>query len=175
MRSQSRFTDARTLLETKVDNQAVQDGKTGKSGARVVADYRGIPTVLSVYAPVDFGGQPYVLLAEIDEAEVLNEAKSWIVICRRGAVMLGRRAARASSLSTDPSGASPTGARSRALRIPNSDRCTVIKAPIQPGSGRHRSSSVDSPRERQRLGDALKPRLVHVRFGSLADVCTDIA
>ena len=40
MRSQSRFTDARTLLETKVNNQAVQDGKTGKSGARVVADYR---------------------------------------------------------------------------------------------------------------------------------------
>jgi methyl-accepting chemotaxis protein len=79
MRSQSRFTDARTLLETKVDNQAVQDGKSGKSGARVVADYRGIP-VLSVYAPVDFGGQPYVLLAEIDEVEVLNEAKSWIVI-----------------------------------------------------------------------------------------------
>jgi methyl-accepting chemotaxis protein len=79
MRSQSRFTDTPTLLETKVENQAVQDGKSGKSGARLVTDYRGI-SVLSVYAPVDFGGQPYVLLAEIDKAEVLNEAKSWIVI-----------------------------------------------------------------------------------------------
>jgi len=79
MRSQSRFTAAPTLLETKVDNPSVRDGKSGKSGARVVADYRGIP-VLSVYAPVDFGGQPFVLLAEIDKAEVLNEAKGWIVL-----------------------------------------------------------------------------------------------
>jgi methyl-accepting chemotaxis protein len=79
MRSQSRFTETPTLLETKVDNQAAQDGKSGKSGARIVADYRGIP-VLSVYAPVDFGGQPYVLLAEIDEAEVLSEVRDWIVL-----------------------------------------------------------------------------------------------
>jgi hypothetical protein len=57
MRSQSRFSETPTLLETKVDNDAAQDGKSGKSGARIVADYRGIP-VLSVYAPVDFGGQP---------------------------------------------------------------------------------------------------------------------
>jgi methyl-accepting chemotaxis protein len=79
MRSQSRFTDAPTLLETKVDNASVRDGQAGKSGARIVADYRGIP-VLSVYTPVDFGGQPFVLLAEMDKAEVLSEAKDWIVL-----------------------------------------------------------------------------------------------
>lgn len=78
MRSQSRFTTTPTLLETKVDNASVRDGQSGKSGAHVVADYRGIP-VLSVYAPVDFGGQPFVLLAEIDEAEVLGETQQWIV------------------------------------------------------------------------------------------------
>jgi methyl-accepting chemotaxis protein len=78
MRSQSRFSEAPTLLETKVDNAAVRDGQSGKSGARIIADYRGIP-VLSVYAPVDFGGQPFVLLAEIDQAEVLQEVKPWTV------------------------------------------------------------------------------------------------
>ena len=79
MRSQSRFSDAPTLLETKVDNPSVRDGQSGKSGARIVADYRGIP-VLSVYAPLDFGGQPFVLLAEIDKAEVLGETKPAIVV-----------------------------------------------------------------------------------------------
>jgi len=78
MRSQSRFISTPTLLETKVDNASVRDGEAGKSGAHIVADYRGIP-VLSVYAPVDFGGQPFVLLAEIDEAEVLAETKPWLV------------------------------------------------------------------------------------------------
>ena len=79
MRSQSRFSDTPTLLETKVDNPSVRDGRSGKSGARIVADYRGIP-VLSVYAPLDFGGQAFVLLAEIDKAEVLGETKPAIVV-----------------------------------------------------------------------------------------------
>jgi methyl-accepting chemotaxis protein len=79
MRSQSRFSETPTLLETKVDSPAVRDGQGGKSGARVVADYRGIP-VLSVYSPVDFGGQPFVLLAEIDKAEVLAEVRPWTVL-----------------------------------------------------------------------------------------------
>jgi methyl-accepting chemotaxis protein len=78
MRSQSRFTTTPTLLETKVDNASVKDGESGKTGAHIVADYRGIP-VLSVYAPVDFGGQPFVLLAEIDEAEALSGMRAWIV------------------------------------------------------------------------------------------------
>ncbi len=79
MRSQSRFIATPTLLATKVDNDSVKDGEKGKSGAQIVADYRGIP-VLSVYAPVDFGGQPWVLLAEIDEAEVLSEVRPAMVV-----------------------------------------------------------------------------------------------
>ena len=78
MRSQSRFTTKPTVLAVKVDNHSVQDGQSGMSGKYVVADYRGIP-VLSVFAPVDFGGQPFVLLAEIEEAEVLRESRGWIV------------------------------------------------------------------------------------------------
>jgi len=100
MRSQSRFTTTPTLLETKVDNASVRDGEKGNSGAHIVADYRGTP-VLSVYAPVDFGGQPFVLLAEIDEAEVLGETKPWLVYA----------AAALSGLACDPRARSGLGLR----------------------------------------------------------------
>ena len=76
MRSQSRFVSTSTLLETKVDNVSVRGGIAGESGAYVVDDYRGVP-VLSVYAPVNFGGQPWILLAEIDQAEVLERQRPW--------------------------------------------------------------------------------------------------
>jgi len=79
MRSQSRFISSPTLLETKVDNASVREGIEGKRGAHVVRDYRGIP-VLSVYAPVDFGGQKWVLLSEIDRAEVSEPRSRWIAI-----------------------------------------------------------------------------------------------
>jgi hypothetical protein len=83
MRSQSRFINAPTLLATKVDNASVRDASKGQSGAHIVSDYRGI-RVLSVYAPVDFGGQPWILLAEIDEAKVLEARKPWIAIAAGG-------------------------------------------------------------------------------------------
>ncbi|MGA9541590.1 MAG: cache domain-containing protein [Methyloceanibacter sp.] len=76
MRSQSRFIETPTLLEVKVDNASVQDGMAGQSGARIVKDYRGI-AVLSVYAPVNFGGQPWILLAEIDREEAITMKRPW--------------------------------------------------------------------------------------------------
>jgi methyl-accepting chemotaxis protein len=79
MRSQSRFIEAPTLLEVEVDNLAVHKGMAGKSGARIVKDYRGID-VLSVYAPVNFGGQPWILLAEIDRDEAVPTDLSWIAL-----------------------------------------------------------------------------------------------
>ena len=89
MRSQSRFSEKPTTLEVKVDNPSFRDAQAGKSGAHFVKDYRGIP-VLSVFAPVDFGGRPFALLAEIDEAEVLRAARSPIVL---GAAVLSALAA----------------------------------------------------------------------------------
>jgi methyl-accepting chemotaxis protein len=83
MRSQSRFTSSPTLLETKVDNASISEGIAGKSGAHVVRDYRGIP-VLSVYAPVNFGGQEWILLAEIDQAEVLERRRPTMAIIAGG-------------------------------------------------------------------------------------------
>jgi methyl-accepting chemotaxis protein len=79
MRTQSRFNSEPTLLTTKVDNASVREGTAGKSGAHTVRDYRGIE-VLSFYAPVNFGGQPWVLLAEIDRDEVLSQRKPWVPI-----------------------------------------------------------------------------------------------
>ena len=86
MRNQSRFIETPSLLEVEVDNASVQDGMAGKSGARVVKDYRGI-AVLSVYAPVNFGGQPWILLAEIDRDEAVATERPWTAVaagvCRR--------------------------------------------------------------------------------------------
>jgi len=79
MRSQSRFIETPTLLEVEVDNASVHKGMAGKSGARIVKDYRGID-VLSVYAPVNFGGQPWILLAEIDRDEAVTTEISWTAI-----------------------------------------------------------------------------------------------
>jgi methyl-accepting chemotaxis protein len=78
MRSQSRFSEKPTNLEVTVASASVGEGQSGKSGAKIVKDYRGIP-VLSVFAPVDFGGHAFVLLAEIDEAEVLSAARPELV------------------------------------------------------------------------------------------------
>jgi methyl-accepting chemotaxis protein len=76
MRSQSRFSNESTLLETKVDTLSVRRGLNGFDGAHIIPDYRGVP-VLSVFSPIDFGGEPWVLLAEIDEAEVLASLQIW--------------------------------------------------------------------------------------------------
>ena len=89
MRSQSRFSSESTLLTTKVDTPSVERGLAGFSGAHVTQDYRGI-SVLSVFSPVDFGGEPWVLLAEIDEAEVLAGLRIWpTVIAALIAAMVG--------------------------------------------------------------------------------------
>lgn len=77
MRSQSRFTSEPTLLSTRVDNASMREGAEGKSGAHIVDDYRGIP-VLSVYAPVSFGGHPWILLAEINREEVVSKQNPWL-------------------------------------------------------------------------------------------------
>lgn len=79
MRSQSRFISSPTLLEVKADTASVREGTEGKSGAHVVRDYRGT-SVLSVYAPVNFGGQRWVLLSEIDRTEVLEQRSKWLAI-----------------------------------------------------------------------------------------------
>ena len=69
MRTDSRFTKESTLLQLAVDTEGVREGLQGSAGVKVIDDYRGVP-VWSAYAPLDVAGLDWVLLAEIDEAEV---------------------------------------------------------------------------------------------------------
>ncbi len=71
MRSDSRFSDESTILKTKVETGTVKAALEGKSGVDVVPDYRGV-YVASAYTPFEFLGTKWAILAEIDEAEVLE-------------------------------------------------------------------------------------------------------
>jgi methyl-accepting chemotaxis protein len=73
MRSDSRFSDESTILETRVETATVTAVLAGQSGVDVVPDYRGIP-VFSAFSPMEFEGITWAVLAEIDEAEVLAPA-----------------------------------------------------------------------------------------------------
>jgi hypothetical protein len=73
MRNQSRFISTPTLLTKRVATPAVREGLKGRAGAKRIKDYRGVP-VFSVWAPIEFGGKHGVLIAEIDEQEVLSKA-----------------------------------------------------------------------------------------------------
>ncbi|MBL4614627.1 MAG: HAMP domain-containing protein [Magnetovibrio sp.] len=72
MRSDSRFLkpgDASSILNQKVDTAAMQEGLSGKDGVMMGKDYRGIE-VLTAFGPLDFNGTTWVIMAEIDMAEV---------------------------------------------------------------------------------------------------------
>jgi methyl-accepting chemotaxis protein len=71
MRSDSRFSEESTILKTKVDSATVKSALEGKVGFDVVPDYRGIP-VYSAHEFIDFYGARLAIMAEIDEAEVLQ-------------------------------------------------------------------------------------------------------
>ncbi|MGH1403449.1 MAG: methyl-accepting chemotaxis protein [Alphaproteobacteria bacterium] len=71
MRSDSRFSKESTILETSVDGKTVQAALKGESGVDIVPDYRGI-NVVSAYTPFEFLGTKWVVLAEIDESEMLS-------------------------------------------------------------------------------------------------------
>lgn len=45
MRSDSRFSKESTILKTKVEGETVKEALAGKSGVKVVTDYRGIEVV----------------------------------------------------------------------------------------------------------------------------------
>ncbi|MCJ8297896.1 MAG: diguanylate cyclase [Pseudomonadales bacterium] len=71
MRSNSRFYKDRSILTTKVSTASVYQALQGRSGFNIIQDYRDI-RVYSAYAPIDFLGLQWAILAEVDEAEVLR-------------------------------------------------------------------------------------------------------
>jgi methyl-accepting chemotaxis protein len=70
MRSDSRLIDADTILEQRVDTPTVRAALDGETGAQIVTGLDGKP-VLSTYAPIDFMGTRWAVMAEIHESEVL--------------------------------------------------------------------------------------------------------
>lgn len=68
MRSDSRFSEASTLLKTKVTGATVTKALEGKDGVEVILDYRGIP-VISAYTPLEFMGTTWAIIGEVDVAE----------------------------------------------------------------------------------------------------------
>ncbi len=68
MRSDSRFSEASTLLKTKVTGATVTKALEGKDGVEVILDFRGIP-VISAYTPLEFMGTTWAIIGEVDVAE----------------------------------------------------------------------------------------------------------
>jgi methyl-accepting chemotaxis protein len=60
-----------TVAKNGVDTEASRDAIGGKTDRKIVIDYNGNP-VLSAFTPVDLKDFKWVLLAEIDEAEVMQ-------------------------------------------------------------------------------------------------------
>jgi len=79
MRSQSRFTHEQTALKKTVDTESVRLGLLGKKGSIVTKDYRSTP-VLSAFAPIDFGGHLWVVVAEMDVAEAIGGMRQWTIL-----------------------------------------------------------------------------------------------
>ncbi len=68
MRSESRFEEDTTLSKV-IESEGVVEGLQGRSDVRLVEDYRGI-LVLSGFSKVAVRDVDWVLLAEIDDAEI---------------------------------------------------------------------------------------------------------
>ena len=71
MRSDSRFSKESTILKTRVEGATTKAALAGGTGVEIVPDYRGIP-VVSAYVPLQFLGTTWAIMAEIDEAEMLQ-------------------------------------------------------------------------------------------------------
>ncbi|MCF6158960.1 MAG: methyl-accepting chemotaxis protein [wastewater metagenome] len=73
MRSDSRFSEKRTLLVNQIKTEAVADALSGKSDCKETVDYRG-KIVLSSYASLSIDNLKWAIIAEIDKNEAFASA-----------------------------------------------------------------------------------------------------
>ncbi|MCW3788244.1 methyl-accepting chemotaxis protein [Plebeiibacterium sediminum] len=71
LRSDSRFSTEQTALKQRVDTESVKDAFAGNRGTNIIEGYRGIP-VLSSHDKLDINGLNWVIIAEINEAEIMQ-------------------------------------------------------------------------------------------------------
>lgn len=69
MRSDSRFGEQSSILKTQADTLTARRALAGESGIVFAPNYRGVE-VLSAYAPFDYLGSRWAVLAEVDKAEI---------------------------------------------------------------------------------------------------------
>ncbi|MHC4270004.1 MAG: cache domain-containing protein, partial [Planctomycetota bacterium] len=72
MITQSRFIDDSTILTKQIDTEAVRNALTEKTGNTIIKDYRG-KSVFSSYERFNYEGVTWIIIAEIDEDEVITE------------------------------------------------------------------------------------------------------
>lgn len=72
MLSESRFIEDDTILKLKVDTHAVKEALANNEGERIIEDYRGIK-VFSSFEKFDYFGNTWIVIAEIDEDEVVTD------------------------------------------------------------------------------------------------------
>ncbi|MEC4727306.1 sensor domain-containing diguanylate cyclase [Shewanella sp. D64] len=75
MRSDSRFFLGQSILKTQVDTVSVHRALVGEAGNARIEDYRGV-SVFSAFAPVNFLGTRWAIIAEIDTNEILSPVYS---------------------------------------------------------------------------------------------------
>ena len=72
MITQSRFIDDSTIITKKIDTEAVRSALLEKSGNKIIEDYRD-KRVFSSYEQFNYEGTEWIIIAEIDEDEVITE------------------------------------------------------------------------------------------------------
>lgn len=72
MLSDSRFMEKSTALKLEVSTLAVENALRNTHGEEIIQDYRGV-NVFSSFEKFDYFGVPWIIIAEIDEDEVLTE------------------------------------------------------------------------------------------------------
>lgn len=74
-RSDSRFSEGSTILKQRAETEATKEALAGKKDIRIIKNYRG-NNVLSAFEQIHLKGHSWVILAEIDEAEIMAPVHS---------------------------------------------------------------------------------------------------
>ena len=72
MITQSRFIDDSTIITKQIDTEAVRSALLEKRGNKIIEDYRD-KRVFSSYEQFNYEGTEWIIIAEIDEDEVITE------------------------------------------------------------------------------------------------------
>ncbi len=72
MLSESRFMEGSSIFKIKIDTKPVKEAVRNNTGETIASDYRGI-RVFSSYEKFDLFGVSWIIIAEIDEDEIITE------------------------------------------------------------------------------------------------------